>query len=132
MLSEMVAYNRLSSSMRRKVKTLQIRDIYNDVPFLCLVLLLINLFSDGNLEKLAFVDSWPSSLLQTFANFQQCVCLLIERLPKLIYLSIHIPSMDLFTIDQIQLQKWLSGEIEPKLARNARWRYRYKTLDLWF
>lgn len=128
----MVACTQLTKSMRRQLKTLKLKNWHNDLPFLCLVLLLINLFSDGNLEKLTFIDSWASRLSQTFANFQQCVCLLIERLPKLIYLSIHIPSMGVFTIDQIQLEKWLSGEIEPKLARYARWRYRHKTLDLWF
>jgi hypothetical protein len=127
----MGACNQLTSSFKRQFKVFHLEKFYDNLPFLDLIQLLINIFSDGNLEKITFIDSLPSDVSQTFDSFQQGVCLLVERLPKLIYLSIHVPSMGEFTIDWEQLSKWLSGEIEPKLARYAQWRYRDKTLDLW-
>jgi hypothetical protein len=124
--------NQLLSSFKRQFKDLKIGKFNGNLPFLDFIQLLINLFSGGNLEKLILIDCFPSNVLQTFDSFQQAICLLVEQLPKLIYLSIHVPSFVHIIIDQMQLRKWLSGEIEPKLARYAHWRYRDKTLDLWF
>jgi hypothetical protein len=131
LLSEMGAYNRLPSSLRHQFKDLKIGKFNDNLPFLDFIQLLINLFSDGNLEKLILIDCFSSNVLQTFDSFQQAICLLVERLPKLIYMSIHVPSFLNITIDQMELTKWLSGEIELKLVRYAHWRYRDKILDLW-
>jgi hypothetical protein len=131
-LSEMGDYNRLPSSLKRQFKNLEFKKIDDNLPFLDLVQLLINLFSGGNLEKLTFSFCPPSHVSQTFDSFQQAICLLVERLPKLIYLSINVPSLGHIPINQVQLIKWLSSEIEPKLARYCHWRYRNRTLDFWF
>ena len=129
--SEMNAYHGLSSSFKRQFKEFEIKKIQDTLPFLDLVQLLINLFDNGNLEKLTFSACSPSNVSQTFESFQQAICLLVERLPKLIYLSVNVPSLGHIDIDQMQLIKWVSGEIEPKLARCVHWRYRNETLDLW-
>jgi len=128
----MGAYNRLPSSFKRQFKDLEFKKIHDNLPFLDLVQLLINLFSDGNLETLTFTNCSPSNVSQTFDSFQQAICFLVKRLPKLIYLSICVSSLGHIPIDQMQLMKWLSGEIEPKLARYGHWRYRNETLDFWF
>jgi hypothetical protein len=118
-LSEMSACNRWLTSLRRQFKYLQYQKIDRNLPFLDLVQLLINLFSDGNLEKLIFTDISPSDVLQTFDSFQQSICLLVERLPKLIYLSIRMSPMGDITTVWMQLTKWLEGRTELKLARDA-------------
>ena len=131
-LSEISAHDRLSSVFKRQFKDLDFGPACDNLPFLDLVQILINLFADGNLENLTFSDSLSPNPSLTFDSIQQGVCLLVQRLPKLIYLRIRSVSLDDFPTDRMQMTKWLSGEIEPKLARNANCRYRNKILDFWF
>jgi hypothetical protein len=109
--------------------------ISNDnILFLMFAQSLVDLFADSQLKRLTLSKEVPRTILQTLENLQQGLCLLVERLPKLVHLRIRIRPCHRSNrndFDCKQMESWFSTEGKSKLARPVHWRCTPFAIDLW-
>ena len=132
-LSRMAATDQLFTRLIPQIDVAEVQ-ISNNICFLNFAQLIVDLFADGPLKRLNLFQKMPQTILQTIENLQQGLCLLVERLPKLIHLKINIELSyrnNTNRFDCEQMESWFETEANSKLARPVHWRCTSSTIYLW-
>ena len=121
----------LRTLFRRQIEVVDVEMSDNEILFLNFAQLLVDLFADGQLKRLNLSKKVPQTILQTPENFQEGLCLLVDRLPKLVHLRNRVRWCHRNYFDCMQLESWFSSEGKSKLTRPFHCRCTSFKIELW-